>query len=779
MFFLLQCIVLACIATSLTKEMDRSKRHIAFWKNLITSYLFQPDATTQDFTPILGAPAVIDGNKENFKLYRIPGFNNILVKAVPKVKTNLTNEDNITTTTTPPSELEKEKEPTVAILETYLGTKTMNDTVKALQGVRDMLQSGVLDAQSGAAEERPKETVFVIPPMMPPEVPVAPFLSHIAPMSVVQNFVLPDLKPLSVQRILPVPITPSAQYSLKEVKGDGSVTSVSSPDVIVTEMYKPPPLLVNRFQHMVRMPFAPLPTLPSLPSIPNYLVPRLMNPVNVVDMPIQPLVNTPSIFVESSNVAVKGYPYPYKPCCKSAVAMPAKPSYLIEKTNSALRPPMLVKDTVVVPRPPSIMINRLEKITGGKLFGQRPIITASSFVYPSRESINEQSKFINVRPLSAAWISPVPLKTGNVSGHSYKVVNKDGSVTTFSKLSDYVDDLGYNVNMENDDGYYQTDDGRIFYSRLVKDPSLVMSKDIQDELAKKHRKNQYTVTNVEEYKNLLNHDDVQVTYGTDQDNDPFLSYRVPSGSYSFRQVKDLSKLKEDNLPPLKSGGMKETSDNLTTTEKGIVLPSGPSRYSFKQIHDDGSITEYVAYDSTNSNVDVLQNVQDAKENSKGQASIPGAVTLKEPTFVFKQVNNNNSQPVVGQVEGTPSRLDDKDKVNAPAHVRSDSEVHSVPPSVAATVPLPMGLSSTVPKDFIYMPPKADVPFISTHKVGNERLMENYPSKIINSRAILKPSKSSSNDNIPIFGNTNPIVVPDENEEEDASSSRGDVPDAFS
>lgn len=693
--------------------------------------MFEPGATTKDFTPTL---ETLDGNKENYKLYRIPGFDNILVKAVPKIKskTNLTNEDNAATTTTPPSELEKEREPAVAILESYLGTKTMNDTVKALQGVRDMLQSGVLTAQREAADERPKETVFVIPPMTP----VAKF----------QPIVTKPTK---------VPVTPFLSH--------------------VYKLPSPPALLVNR--HMIRMPLAPLPTLPSLPSIPSYLVPRLMKPVNIVDMPIQPFVNSPPIFVEPSNVAVKSYPYPYKPCCESTVAIPAKSSYVIEEKIPVIRPPMLVKHAVVVPRPPSIIVDRLEKIAGGKIFTQRPVIALPPFVLASKESIDEQSKFINVDPLSATWISPVALTNGNASGqhHSYKIVNKDGTVTTFSKLLDNVDDFGYNVNMESDDGYYQTDDGRIFYSRLVKDPSLEMTKDFQDEIENKHRKNQYTVTNVEEFKNVLNRDDVQVMYGTDKDNDPFLSYRVPSGGYSFMQLKNFSKIKDNNLLPLmSSGGIKEPSDKSTTTEKGIVLPSGPSKYSFKQIHDDGSITEYVAYDSTNPDVAVLQNVQDTEENLKSKIPLPGA-EVNDPTFIFKPINLNNLQSAAGQLESAPTRLDDKDKVNAHEHVSPDNVVHSVPLSIQATMPSPVGLSSTVPKDFLYIPPKADVPFLSSHKAANQRPIRNNSFKMTDSGATLEPFKSTNNDN-QRFSNTNPIVVQNE---EDESRSRGDVPEAFS
>lgn len=720
----------------------------------MTSHLFQTGATTNE-SPILGTPAVLAGNKENFKLYRIPGFDSVLVKAVPRVKMNLTNEDTITT---PPSEVEQEKEPTIAIIESYLGTKTMNDTVNALQGVRDMLKSGVLTAQREAAEERPKEIVFVVPPMMPrgrfqpivtkpKKVPVTPFLSHITPISMVQNFALPDLKPLSALSVLPVPQR------------------------------------FNTFQHMISMPVAPLPIRSSLPSFPNYLVPRPMNPVDVIDIPFQPFVNPAPIFVKPSDVAVKGHLYPYKPCCKSTVEIPAKSTYLIEEKVPAMRSPLFVKNTVEVPRPPSIIIDRLANITGKKIFAQRPVVTMFPIPDPLRESMND-----NVRPLSVTWTYP-EASIDNDDGYyqtddgrifysrlvkdpshliskehkekqydSYKVVNKDGSVTTFSKLSDNVED--YDINMESDDGYYETDDGRIFYSRLVKDPSLSMSKDFQDELTKKHRKNQYTVTNVEEFKNLLNQDDVQVTYG------------------------------EDTLPSLKFGGINENSDESQAMDRGIELPSGPSKYNFKQIHKDGSITEYIAYDSTNPNVEVLQNVHDFKyteENSqgKGQTPIPGGVMIKDPTYVFKHNNHNNSQYAVGQVEDTTPRFDDKiedqDKVSSDGTQNWDTEVHSVPPSEVPPMALPVGLSLMSPNDFTHAPPEADVQFLSSQIIENQKIMDNHPFEMIDSVDTLKPtepSKSSSNANEPFFSNTNPIVVVDEKEGEDVSSSRGDIPEAF-
>lgn len=747
---------------------------------------------------------------------------------MPKVRTNLKNEDTNTTitTTTPPSEIEKEKEPAVAILENYLGTKSMDDTVKALQGIRDMLKSGVLTAQSETVDVRPKETVFVIPPMTPemqlqpiiinpPKVPVASFLSHMAPMPMVQNFILPDLRPLPVQQILPVPIMPSAQFSFKQVKEDGSVTSVSSPNgdgVVVIDSNNAPPspaFLVNRLQYMNSMPFAPLPIRPSLPSIPSFLVPRPMKPAAVVDVPIQPLVNAPPIFVEPAKVAVGGYPYPYKPCCgrtvlrspvllQDRVVVPPRPSYFIDGKVPVMRPPMLVKDIVAVPRPPSIIVNRLEKIAGAKIFGQRPIITMSPFAFPSRESVIEQSKYVNVHPL------PAPSTHGNVSGleDSYKVVNNDGSTTTFSRLSDNV----------SDEGYYQTDDGRIFYSRLVSDPNPLTSKYFEDEAAKKHRKNQYTVTSEEEYKNLFNRDDVQVTYGTDKDNNPFLSYRVPSDS--FQQVNfdklgpDQSKVEETiskfpKLPSigsvepdntLKFGGIKETLNKSQTAVKGHELPSGPSVYSFKQIHEDGSITRYTAYDLKKSDVLVSQDVQDFKDTkgkSKGvgEISTPEAVMSTEPTNASMYVNHNNDSAVV-QVVDLPTRFADIEevqvKVNNNEHARLDgnkywnTEIHSVPGSIA-TMPPSVGLAPTLNKDFIYAPPKDNVRRPSTHKVENETVMGNYSFKMINSD--IEPSKSSSNTNTQFsFSSTNPIVIPDEvyeNEQEDSSRYRGDIPGAFS
>lgn len=933
---------MACIATAIATEANRPKRHLDYWKDLITSHLFGPGEATKDLAPILGTPAVIVGNEENFKLYRIPGFDNILVKAVPRLRTNLKNEDitidtnnNVTTTTTtstPVSGIEKENEPAIEILENYLGTKSMDDTVRALQGIRDMLKSGVLTAQREDTEVRPKETVFVIPPMTP--LPPPPLMFR-APMPMVQNFVLPDLRPVPVQQILPVPVMPSAQYSFQQMREHGLVTNVFSPNghgVVVLDSNNapsPPALLGHSVQHMIPMPFASLPIRPSSPYFP-------------------PVVNPPPMFMEPAKIAVQGYPYPYKPCCgrtglrppvliKDTTAAHPRPSFFIERKVPFMRPPMLIQDTVVAPRPPPIIVDRLEKIAGAKIFAHRPIVTIPPFALPSRESIIEQSKNVNVHRLPTPLIPTVASGSGRQD--SYKLVNSDGSVTTFTRLSD------------SDEGYYKTDDGRIFYSRLITDGLPLAANYVEDEEAKKRRKNQYTVTNEEEFKNLFNRDDVQVTYGADKFNNQ---------SKDQETITKFPKLpsSESIELPLKIGGIKDTDDqnkeeetitkfpklpSIGSIEEGTQSagngPSGPSKYSFKQIHEDGSVTQYVSYDSKSSDVVLSQNTPDSRNtqekftvmretynsadpthvykygdhnsphlaavqiedvstrftdkgevqvkfnapeystheemryavskqkgetltpvvvlskepthvfkyvnhnnphptgvqvqdvptiftergevqvkfnapeyiaqdssithyavtkndhdfkdttkisNHGGEISTPGVVMSKEPTHVFKYVDHNNPQPDDVQVEGVPIRIADRGdiqvKVNAHEPARLDgtkywsTELHSVPASVAATMPPPVGVTSTLPKDYVYVPPKIDVRHPSTEKVFQNG---NFSFKLIHSD--VQPS-SSSHTNTPAFSSTNPIVVPDEvevNKQEDSSSYRGDIPEAFS
>ncbi|CAH0400316.1 unnamed protein product [Chilo suppressalis] len=245
-------VLLVATTTVITASEDindaRTKRDIAFFKNLITGKLFHSE----------GVPAVVP--EQNYRLFKIPGFKNVLVKAVPKVKGPVEEPS-------PADELKIEDvHPSIALVSSYLGTKTLNETLSALEGMKALLQSGVLSAREGTGF-----TTYGVPVNMSPYSTETlevidmdgdrpdckfPLLQHPVPIPYTHGN---QHRPVKI----PLPDLPySPRYSYKQIHGNGMTTYTSNDDknVIVTESKYPVPLpeyLNNRFQNILALGFRP------------------------------------------------------------------------------------------------------------------------------------------------------------------------------------------------------------------------------------------------------------------------------------------------------------------------------------------------------------------------------------------------------------------------------------------------------------------------------------------------------------------------------------------
>ncbi|XP_047994807.1 uncharacterized protein LOC125232987 isoform X2 [Leguminivora glycinivorella] len=120
----INCIFLVWLATALAE--DRPRRHLHLIKDLIVNKLFSCNG------PNCTQPAAPD-----VQFYSIPGFSDVVIKAVPKATLQPVTYEKI-----PPNSH-------IGIVGSYLGTSTLNETYNALLGVKNLLTSGIL---SGKAE---------------------------------------------------------------------------------------------------------------------------------------------------------------------------------------------------------------------------------------------------------------------------------------------------------------------------------------------------------------------------------------------------------------------------------------------------------------------------------------------------------------------------------------------------------------------------------------------------------------------------------------------------
>ncbi|XP_028161105.1 uncharacterized protein LOC114353340 isoform X2 [Ostrinia furnacalis] len=228
------CVLLAsCAVISASDHGVRSKRDLSFIKRYFMSKILGHHAanTTKIVNP-----------SENYRLFRIPGHDKILVKAVPKIPVVFDTEaaypavsEVIETESVP-------VHPSIAIVSKYLGTSQLNDTLFALKGVKNLLQSGVLTAQREGIDQISTFKEELLQPVLVESSNIAVGYNKRPVM------VYPTLGETLIGKITPGHRYPNIKvpthYSYKQVNKGGvtSYTAHDSQNVLVTEIKRPVPL---------------------------------------------------------------------------------------------------------------------------------------------------------------------------------------------------------------------------------------------------------------------------------------------------------------------------------------------------------------------------------------------------------------------------------------------------------------------------------------------------------------------------------------------------------
>nr|XP_049704407.1 uncharacterized protein LOC126056228 [Helicoverpa armigera] len=136
----LNCLLLASIA--LASPNGREKRDLAYLKNLISSAIFGPQKIN------IQQPTVVK-TESDYKLFRLPGYEDIMVKVSPKK-------------TVAKEFVYPSVEPVnLNAFGSVVGTKSDDDTLVAVKGVENLLSTGIL---YGGPNNVMKETIA---PMFP------------------------------------------------------------------------------------------------------------------------------------------------------------------------------------------------------------------------------------------------------------------------------------------------------------------------------------------------------------------------------------------------------------------------------------------------------------------------------------------------------------------------------------------------------------------------------------------------------------------------------------
>ncbi|KAL0869283.1 hypothetical protein ABMA27_007545 [Loxostege sticticalis] len=364
------CILLGSLAIiSASDHGTRSKRDLSFIKRYIFSKFF--GSNENDTTPV--------PPKANYRLFRVPGFDNILVKAVPKVPV-------VTEIDAPPPSVVEVTEsepvhPSIAIVSKYLGTNKLNDTLFALRGVKDLLQSGVLTAK--------REGIDKIASFRP----VVVESSEVVVDEAQRPFmVYPTLGETIIEKYSPVhtarypSLSMPSKYSYKQVNNDGVMTYTAhdNQNVFVTKSQRPvhfPSPISYRIQDILLMGPYHLPTSPAMHM-------RVKSPAP------KPVFEVPKFQVPSRTPTV----YSYKQVHSDGSMTTYSGSGHVEEHESGT--PVVI--TEIKKTPMSVV----------EIEGPAPIP-----VY-------------NVPKVQVPF-QPVKVPSQS-SGYSYNQVHSDGSVTTFS-----------------------------------------------------------------------------------------------------------------------------------------------------------------------------------------------------------------------------------------------------------------------------------------------------------------------------------------------------------
>ncbi|XP_075982732.1 uncharacterized protein LOC142980973 [Anticarsia gemmatalis] len=209
---IINCLLLATIVAAESNE--REKRHIGFIKNLISSVLFG-GSSTRDIPP----PPVLQQDTE-YELYRVPGFEDVLVRAKPTLIER--------TVVRRPEEVIK-----INPLEAYIGTNNPQETVVAFQNVNNLLSTEIVNRQeSGLIRETMVPIVSSLGNyVVEEEIVAAPVIEEI-----VQPVIPEVVKPYETDVKIELPYKPN--YSYKQIERNLPVmtyTARNNPDVVVRQ----------------------------------------------------------------------------------------------------------------------------------------------------------------------------------------------------------------------------------------------------------------------------------------------------------------------------------------------------------------------------------------------------------------------------------------------------------------------------------------------------------------------------------------------------------------
>lgn len=461
--------LVSIVVTSASEDnIARPKRDLAFFKNLISAKLLGVDEAASE------APKILVKQPENYRLFRIPGFDKILVKAIPKVPGAETSTSNTIVEESESSVAANESE--IAIVNSYLGTKQLNETLLALQGVKDLLQSGVLDTQ--------RELVAPVKTGSYPSVVVESGKVIVDGVPVKESIPIPVIegyRPVEVTRLPDLPLP--TKYSYKQINNGGvmSYTASDNQKVIVSESHRPvplPPYVTYRLQEALslgttyRRPMAPVvPVVATAvklppPPVPVYNIPR----VHVITPPVKVM---PSY--ASSGYSLHQTHIPSRPVKLAASNAPGSFSYqqihndggvtsysgsgqVIERKGE--RPVVVITETLRPAPLPVFLTNRIEKVAATAMAAKIPSVPHALYdapvVYrePYPVVIDETPTYVydHVRSLPPSLMNPWhrpfyrdvnvniikhknqrPIVPSNgPSGYSYKTVHADDSASTYT-----------------------------------------------------------------------------------------------------------------------------------------------------------------------------------------------------------------------------------------------------------------------------------------------------------------------------------------------------------
>ncbi|CAG9789059.1 unnamed protein product [Diatraea saccharalis] len=538
--------ILLTTVTPALKDESRPKRDIALIKNFIMRKLFH------------GGEVQNTVSQPNYRLFRIPGFDNILVKAIPK--------GNIAANASSVIESDIEEHPSIALVKSYLGTKSLGETLSALEGTKTLLQSGILKAREATDVSY---NTYRVP------VNISPTLTEtfeVIDLDDEQS----DCKVPSLQQRVPIPYASTlgnmykparipipdlaypTKYSYKQIHGDGvtSYTSKDNKNVIVTESKNPvhlPGYLRSRLQEVLSTGPIPLNAVHYMhsfkPPVYNIPVKHLHQDGSVTTY------SGSSSLEESQNQkeSLTGQAMSYQ---SSVSFNPYDPSKLIVSPHMPLQSAFVPTDYYYKQMHENGSVTTYSGSDAvEKRKNQNPFLTGQAMSYQSSLSFNpyDTPKLMGT--------SHIPMQPAIVpTDYSYKHLHKDGSITTYSESGAVEEPKNQNQFLTGQAMSYQSS---VMFN--PHDPPKIKG----DSHIPTHP---VFVPNDYSYKHL--HKDGSVT--------------TYSGGGAVEDIKS----QKESLPVQASSYQSSLLYNPYDAPKSIVAPHVLTDYSYNHLHKDGSVITY-------------------------------------------------------------------------------------------------------------------------------------------------------------------------------------------